>query len=192
MAAFPGSMKIRVHGACWIFLAMLLTAVPLPWIGGAMLAAGVHELFHWAVLRACRVPIRELLIAPGGARLETGAMTRGEAVFCALAGPAGSLLLFGIARWLPRTAICGMMQGVFNLLPIYPLDGGRVLRALVADLPGKWPQTTERLVTLLSAGVLAWFLRKMWMEPWLLLGFALFGVRLFYIRGKSPCKSPLF
>ena len=49
----------------------------------------------------------------------------------ALAGPFGGLVLLLTARWLPRLAICGLMQSVFNLLPISPLDGSRAVSAML-------------------------------------------------------------
>ena len=51
--------------------------------------------------------------------------------FCALTGPLGGLCLLPFLRWIPRIAICAGVQSLYNLLPVYPLDGGRALRCIV-------------------------------------------------------------
>jgi hypothetical protein len=48
-----------------------------------------------------------------------------------VAGPAGSFLLLFVARWLPLVAICGFIQGSYNLLPLGTMDGGRVVACLL-------------------------------------------------------------
>lgn len=65
-----------------------------------------------------------------GAVLDTNSMDPWKLLLCVLSGPVGSLSLLMFARRIPRIALCGMAQGCFNLLPIYPLDGGRALRCL--------------------------------------------------------------
>ena len=93
-------------------------------------ASAVHELCHLAVLRILRVPIHQIKIGFFGACLTTGSMTPQQELICAAAGPAGSLCLTLTAGWMPVLALFGLVQGAFNLLPIYPLDGGRVVRAI--------------------------------------------------------------
>ena len=61
-------------------------------------------------------------------------MSPGRELICILAGPAASLLLLCLARIFPRVAICGLIQGCYNLLPIAPLDGGRALHCLLSLL----------------------------------------------------------
>lgn len=61
-------------------------------------------------------------------------MSPGRELLCVLAGPAVSFSLLALARFFPRIAICGLVQGIYNLLPIYPLDGGKALRCMVSLL----------------------------------------------------------
>jgi len=104
----------------------------LPWniLAAFLMASGFHELCHLAALRCIRVPVHQIRLGFLGARITAGAMLPGQELICAAAGPAGSLMLAIFARYLPVTAVFGLVQGTFNLLPVYPLDGGRVVRSI--------------------------------------------------------------
>ena len=54
----------------------------------------------------------------------------GAELVCVLAGPAASLLLLLLVRPFPRLALCGFVQGVYNLLPLGRLDGARAVACL--------------------------------------------------------------
>ena len=173
-------------GFC-IFLALLLLTVPLPWVGSALAAAGFHELCHILALRAMHVPIRRFTLEGRGARLHLPDLTGVQELFGALAGPAGSFLLAAGFRWFPRIAFCGLVQGLFNLLPIYPMDGGRILFCLLTlflkEETCKKVLGIVRQLLLGAAAVLLVLTRK----PWgVLLGLSL----IFPIfHGKIPCKD---
>ena len=78
-------------------------------------------------------------------------MSGGREVVCILAGPLGGLSLLLLCRRFPRVAICGMLQSVYNVLPIYPLDGGRALRGILGRLPG---ENGEKIARFLGWGCL--------------------------------------
>ena len=65
-----------------------------------------------------------------GASIETGYMTPAAELLCAAAGPIGSISMLLTIRKFPILGLLGLAQGIFNLLPIYPLDGGRILRSI--------------------------------------------------------------
>ena len=109
-------------------LGLAILLLPLRVLLGIFLAAAVHELGHLAAMYILGVPVLGIVLRPGGARIEAGPMEPGEEILCALAGPvAGSLVIFAW-KWFPELAVAGLVQTVFNLIPIYPLDGGRVAR----------------------------------------------------------------
>ncbi len=113
-----------------ITLALGLLVLPLWWVLAAVLAAVWHEACHYFVLRLCGGRAISLKAGLSGASMEVRGLSPAQELVCALAGPVGSLLLLLFARWLPRTAICAGFQGLYNLLPVYPLDGGRAVRCL--------------------------------------------------------------
>lgn len=175
----------------YFFLAMILLTLPLPWILSALLAAVVHELFHVAAVWLLRGRIRRVSVGIGGARMETeleGAFAR---ILAALAGPLGSFLLLLLCRYMPKVAVCGCVQGLFNLLPIWPLDGGRAWRIF---LEGVFPGAGERLffltekavvmmiLALLCLGAAAGFL-DFWVIPAAVM--TVFG----RLGRKIPCKQ---
>src|SRR5215218_7995134 len=106
----------------------------------------LHELGHSAVARYFNIPVRSitLFLLGGVAQITRDAKRPGPELLMALAGPAVSILLGGVfmALWWftgqGTNAVSTMWEwlwimnlglGIFNLIPAFPMDGGRVLRA---------------------------------------------------------------
>ena len=132
----PVSIKIDPKG--YFLLAFLILTVPLGWITAGLLAAIVHELCHILVTMVLKIPVFGIQIGITGAKIHTALLSPVQEFFCAAAGPMGSFLCLFLIRWWPMIALCGLVQGIFNLLPIYPLDGGRMLRCILRGI-GKIP-----------------------------------------------------
>ena len=120
--------RIWVSGWGCVALALTLLVLPLPWVAAAVLAAAVHELCHYLAIAALGGQVGRIAVGSGGAAMELGCLSPVRELLAAAAGPVGSLSLMLMGRFFPRLAPCGLVQGLFNLLPIYPLDGGRILR----------------------------------------------------------------
>lgn len=120
--------------------ALMLALLPLfctPRLLCALLpAVALHEGFHLLALRLCGARFLQLRIELAGLCLHSTAVSsRGEEVFCTLAGPVGGLLWAGAAApfW-PLSAGVSLLLSLFNLLPALPLDGGRALLALTGQV----------------------------------------------------------
>lgn len=122
-------IEIQVTGRAFFALALWILVVPIRWAAAALTAACVHELGHLAALRLWDVKVFGIEIDIFGAKIETAPMDNGQELACALAGPLAGLALCVLWKWLPSLAIWALTQSVFNLIPIYPLDGGRAWRS---------------------------------------------------------------
>lgn len=122
------------------------------------LSAALHELGHWLVLRMYHIPVTRLQITPLGCVMQTVPLPYRVESRCALAGPAVNVLLLLIfARRSAPPALVNLVLAGFNLLPLWPLDGGRFLRAqLQARLPLSRAQRIE-------SGVAVFFLALVWL-----------------------------
>ena len=123
--------KISVSPGVYFLLPAAALLLPLRWVLAWVLAVAVHELGHYLALKLCRVPVFSLTATASGVRMATGELRGREALLCAIAGPMAGFSLILLSRYLPCTAFCGWLQGMFNLVPVYPLDGGRALRAIL-------------------------------------------------------------
>lgn len=144
-------VALIVYGARGKQSAAALTIYILSIFGSVLL----HELGHAMVARRFGIRTLDIVMLPIGglARLERAPKAH-EEVWVALAGPvvnlliAGSIFLWltltGVAplpdNWLeitdqsllPMIATANLVLAAFNLLPAFPMDGGRILRSLLS------------------------------------------------------------
>ncbi len=133
-----------------------------------------HELAHSLVARASGIPVRSitLFIFGGVASIAREARKPADELVMALVGPLMSVALAALfgALWLltrgisqPLAALArylgwiNLSLALFNLIPGFPLDGGRVLRSIVWGLTGNLRWAT-RLASLVGQGVAALFI----------------------------------
>lgn len=127
-------LRILFTPGFYLYLALLILLVPLRWLLAAAVSITVHEICHIAAIRCFGVQIDSVRIGLDGARIQACALSPGQEVVCALAGPIGGLCLLPLARWFPVTTLCAAFHSLYNLLPVFPQDGGRALRCGVSLL----------------------------------------------------------
>lgn len=176
---------VSVDPRCYIVAAFGIMLLPIRWILGAVLAAAFHELCHMAMIIAMGGTIHCLTIRPSGAVICMDLIAKGKELLCAAAGPAGSFMLLFVSKWFPEVALCGLVQGIFNLLPVYPLDGGRIVKCMLAFLsPERAEGITKRISGLVAMGMTVASL--LW---GFLPGFLLFAGLIRTSLRKIPCKE---
>lgn len=123
--------------------------------------------------------------------IETGPMESWKQFISILAGPAGSLSLILLGRAAPKIAIFGLLQGLLNLIPVLPLDGGRLFRLVLdwicpyrADF---FMDAAAMVVWGVFSGAIVWFGLLSSFRPWLLLTGMVWLIR--FLPRKIPCKQ---
>ena len=126
----------------------------------------LHELAHSMVARARGLPVKNitLFIFGGVSNLEQEPASAGVEFQMAVVGPVVSLVIGGVCLLLfaalrnsnsQLNAILGylgitnLLLGVFNLIPGFPLDGGRVLRSIMWKVTGSFRRAT-RIATIVG------------------------------------------
>jgi len=140
--AFQGGAKAALTGVSFI-LALFLSVT-------------LHELGHSLVARAFGVKVNGIVLLPigGVSQMEEMPQQPNQEFLIAVAGPgtsvllglalgAASLLLYGPAAtfkatvtaglFIPNLARVNLLLAIFNLLPGFPMDGGRIFRAILAN-----------------------------------------------------------
>ncbi len=175
-------VQVRLHYTWFIIFTLVTVSLVYPdwsrllsWVMGIstslLFFASVlaHELSHSLVGRANDVPIKNItLFIFGGVAQMTKEVTKASAELkMAAAGPACSLViggLFGLVWFITRGTLeplaimalwlaqVNVLLALFNLIPGFPLDGGRVLRAILWQSTGNYGRST-RIATRVGQGV---------------------------------------
>jgi len=120
----------------------------------------LHELAHSLVARRRGLPVKNitLFIFGGVSNIEQEPRDPGIEFQVAVVGPLTSILI-GVLCFLLQLplrgtnspleeilfylAVTNLLLGVFNLIPAFPLDGGRVLRSIIWKISGSMRQATR-------------------------------------------------
>ncbi len=135
-------VKIRIHPAFILFAIILVLQNKFVELLTTVFAVLVHEFAHAKVAYNCGYYMDSLTIMPYGAMLGTNDDFRGyDGVKISYAGPAANFITciaLTALWWMYPTSYnytkplyeASLTLGLFNLLPLFPLDGARILLSL--------------------------------------------------------------
>jgi Zn-dependent protease len=181
----PLGVELRLHGTLLLLAAIFVLARLLSSGLGAAVATAVvlaivfgsvalHELGHIVAARRFGIGTSGITLYPFGglARLTRESRTPTEELVVALGGPAVNVLLAGLGGALMLVFGSGPLLAsfvwinvvllLFNLVPAYPMDGGRVLRAALWRWKGRrlatrWAaRAGQGFSVLFAAAAIAW------------------------------------
>lgn len=182
---------IEVHPLFICLLLMVAVVEGVPQMVLFLLSLAVHELGHLVVLAGQGVQVGRLQFLPFGSVIHPLGFNpdpQSELLVCA-GGPLSSLALMAgawlLGDWFPNPDLTLFLVqfnatlGLVNLLPLLPLDGGRMLRAHWALTVG-WRRANARAIQLgrwgavgLAAGGLLLLARGQLLPSWFLLAWVL-------------------
>jgi hypothetical protein len=163
-------VETRIHLSLWVVLAVLLAiflagadyespgeVIARIGMGLALVMALsgsilVHEMAHAMVARMLHKPVMGVMLHPlgGVALIEIEASPSRCDVLLYLAGPVANLVIAGVLSAFDHSETARVVSaincdiGIFNLIPIFPLDGSRILREMLI-LNGSSPTTVDRI-----------------------------------------------
>ncbi len=204
-------VTLRVHPLFLLILLLYTLAGQGIMIAACVLALALHEAGHYAAACHLRLPVSEIELTPfGGAMQIAGSdgATGRSGFLLAAAGPLVNAICLAASYFvLQRSAMPFMVWFALsnlsmlaaNLLPILPLDGGRMVLALLSPRFGR-PHVFRALLLLgriaaaaLIACSLALALKGLFRPAWMALGCYLFyAASLEEKHGTARFLSALF
>ena len=94
----------------------------------------IHELAHTAVAKKLKHSVEHVYldVFNGAAAIDTTYLAYKDTILIVLAGPLSNLVLYFIGYYLGLDIFSSVniFLFIFNILPIYPMDGGRICKAI--------------------------------------------------------------
>ena len=151
------NLKIKVHWSFLLLGILMLVYGKFATFACCMICVLLHEMGHSIVGRRLGYKLNIITLLPYGAMLsgDNSVFSKGDEIKIAVAGPIVNAVLIIIStpiylilpiklNFLWEFIICNIYTLSFNLLPVYPLDGGRIL---LSALTSKMPYSKARKIS---------------------------------------------
>ncbi|MEH7442326.1 M50 family metallopeptidase [Bacillus sp. JJ1122] len=186
--------KIQIHPLLWMVIALAVATAHFIELMMVLLIIFVHEMGHGAAASFFSWRIKKIALLPFGGVAEMdehGNRPLKEELIVVLAGPLQHLWMIGLAyilylngifpeKWHSLFIEYNWMVLLFNLLPIWPLDGGKLIFILFSMNSSF--QIAHLRTIYLSIGSLAIFsivlmiLAPLTLNVWVIIGFLAFSL----------------
>jgi len=133
-------MGTPVYLKYWFFILLPLFmlqndfSTSIDWFLSIFVAVLVHELAHTAVAKKFNHYVEHVYldVFNGAAAIDTTYSPYNQTILIVAAGPLSNLVLWFIGSYLGLDIFSqvNMFLFIFNILPIYPMDGGRICKAI--------------------------------------------------------------
>ena len=168
----------------------------------------LHELGHALAAKGFGIQTAHITLYPFGgiAALKEEPKTPAKEFWVAIAGPLVNFVLMTLALlaylatgWTSVAIFAGLnfVMGVFNMLPAFPMDGGRVLRAGLSPILGWWKAsrvaiTIGRVFALgfLVLGAVTWSMNLLIVGGFLLFATTMERRRLRLLKRQRSVQAP--
>ena len=126
------NISINIRTEIYYLLCIGVLILPLKFMAYWLISVLVHEFFHYIAIIILGGHIYQLNISIFGMKMDTSPLSNNQEIICAIAGPLGGLLLcFLTITHFPLLGLLSLAHSVYNMIPLFPLDGGRVLHGLI-------------------------------------------------------------
>lgn len=153
-------MQIKVNLQIFLFIAIFILTHQIDIYACIMIFSLIHELGHMITGILLKLKPKSLNLMPFGISLtfesyEYRKLVELKKIFIAIAGPLTNLIICIIASFLhidyeikQIIVYSNILITLFNLMPLYPLDGGRILKGLIKLKCGQIK--TDRIINRIS------------------------------------------
>lgn len=178
-------IPVRVHPLFWLIMALFGNGVfqafgiefLLIWVLCGFLSILLHEIGHALVARSFGATFTRITLIAFGGLAENSPIPRKawQRILISAAGPGMNFLIVALvevilvtqAAFVQRSQhlaatlfflqLMNMFWGIFNLLPIWPMDGGRISRELFYMAGNRRPDLNNHILSIGMAGFLCFY-----------------------------------